>query len=221
MKIVCIATHPDDETLGCGGTLLRHKKEGAEIHWIIATSATGPNFTDLDLSTQNQQIDTVAQSYGFNTINKLNLPATMLDQIPENTIIPKLIEAVNDINADIVFLNHQGDAHSDHRIIHHCTLAALKPFRSSQAIKKIYAMETLSETDQAGPNSTYPFHPTTYINISDVIDEKIKIFETFLSEQQTYPKPREASAIRALARVRGASVGLPYAEAFMLIREVR
>jgi N-acetylglucosamine malate deacetylase 1 len=221
MRILCIATHPDDETLGCGGTLLRHKQEGDELNWLLMTSATGVNFSDGDLEQQNKQIEAVSGAFGFMKVQQLNFPSSELDRVSESNIVKGIAEAAAEIQPDIVYVNHGGDIHSDHRIVFQCAMSALKPFKSGRALSRIYTMEIPSETDQSPATWDKPFIPTTYVEIGDFIDRKIDIFSLYVSEQQEYPMPREKSAICSLARVRGSTIGFEYAEAFALIREVR
>ena len=221
MKVLCIATHPDDETLGAGGTLLRHRDDGDEIHWLVATKAIAPNFSDADAKVQARQMDAVAKAFGFATVTQLAFPSATLDRVPDSDLVSALLPSIRAVAPDVVYVNHGGDVHSDHSKVFQCVCAALKPFRFGLASPTIYAMEVPSETDQAPAGFNRPFLPTTFVDVSGFIDRKIEIFALYESEQQAFPLPREESAIRALARWRGATIGVAAAEAFMLVREVR
>ena len=221
MKVLCIAPHPDDETLGCGGTLLRHIEDGDAVHWLIVTAAVAPAFDEDYAAAQNRQIDAVAEAYGFAGVVRLGLPAAGLDQVPERDLIGALREQVDAVAPAAVYINHRGDAHSDHRITFDCAMAALKPFRTGPGIERIVAYETLSETEQAPPLAANAFLPNSFVAIGAQLERKLEILELYGTELQPFPLPREAGAVRALARLRGAALGVEYAEAFMVMREVR
>ena len=221
MNVLCIAPHPDDETLGCGGTLLRHIEDGDAVHWLIVTAAGAPAFDEDYAAAQNRQIDAVADAYGFAGVVRLGLPAAGLDQVPECDLIGALCEQVDALAPAAVYINHRGDAHSDHRITFDCAMAALKPFRTGPGIERILAYETLSETEQAPPLAANAFLPNSFVAIGAQLERKLEILELYATELQPFPQPREASAVRALARLRGAAPGVEYAEAFMVMREVR
>lgn len=218
-RILCIAPHADDETLGCGATLLRHRAEGDEIHWLLATDPKPPLFGADYIANRETVLAQVAGDYGFAAVHRLGLPAAGLDRLPEGEVIEALRTAITTVAPHVVYLPHGGDVHSDHRILFTCTMAALKPFRTSLSVKRIYAYETISETEQSVVGA--PFLPNSFMDVSATFEAKLGIMTRFRTELQPFPLPREASAIRAQARLRGASLGVEYAEAFMLIREVR
>lgn len=221
MNVLCIAPHPDDETLGCGGTLLRHIENGDAVHWLIVTAARTPTFDEDYAAAQTRQINAVAEACGFANVITLGLPAAGLDRIPESDLIGALREQVDAVAPAVVYINHRGDAHSDHRITFDCAMAALKPFRAGPGIERILAYETLSETEQAPPLAANAFLPNSFVAIGPQLERKLEILELYATELQPFPQPREAGAIRALARLRGAALGIDYAEAFMVMREVR
>jgi LmbE family N-acetylglucosaminyl deacetylase len=220
LKILCLATHADDETLGCGGTLLRHRAEGDEIAWLIATNPTRDHFGSDFLARRTRQIENVARAYKFVETSFLGLPATGVAAVPDGHVVAALAAELDRLVPDVLYLNHGGDVHSDHRAIFSAAMASTKPFRRGRSIKRIFAYETISETEQSFGHSS-EFRPNSFVDISAHIDEKISILEMYEGETQPFPMPREASAVRAQARVRGATFGVPFAEAFMLIRDFR
>lgn len=221
MRVLCIAPHADDETLGCGGTLLRHRAEGDEIHWLLVTEPQPPLFQADFIERRRQQVEQVEAEYGFASLTRLGLAAAGLDRIADGDMVAILKQAILNVAPDIVYVNHGGDIHSDHTAVFRATMAALKPFRTGTAIKRILAYETLSETEQAGPTPDRAFLPNVFVDITAHMDRKIEILSVFAEELMPHPLPREASALRAQARLRGATIGTGYAEAFALIREVR
>ena len=221
MKVLVISTHPDDETLGCAGTLLKHKKNEDSLHWIIATTPHTPKWSEEVIVRKELEIETVSGAYRMDSVQKLGFPTVMLDTLPITDVIGALETKISKINPDIIYLVHGGDVHTDHQVVFNATLAVLKPFKMSRiGVKKILAFETLSSTDAAYQSPSSAFLPNIYIDISDFMDDKLDIMRKYESEAQPDPMPRSNSAITALARFRGATIGTEYAEAFMLIREI-
>lgn len=221
MKVLAIATHPDDETLGCGGTLLRHMADGDSVHWLIVTEAKPNDFGHDFAAARPALIGKVADAYGFAGISELRFPAARLAEVAEKDLIQGFAQAIASVAPDVVYLNHGGDAHSDHRRAFAAAMAALKPFRSGKSVHRILAYETLSETEQAPAGFGPHFVLNAFVDITPFLERKIALFDLYETERQPFPLPREASAIRALARLRGATIGVDSAEAFMLMREVR
>lgn len=223
MNILILAAHPDDETLGCGATLLRHHARGDRLFWLIATRALpGGSWSDAVIAQKQKEVEQVAAAYPMQDWQWLNFPAARLDTIPRSDLIAALAQALDQFQPDCVYLPHAGDIHSDHRILNAAFLSAAKPFHSREPkIRRILAYETLSSTD-AAPSPAFPaFTPNSFTRVSTAeLDEKISLMSLYASEAQTDPAPRGPAAIRALARYRGATIGREWAEAFMLIREI-
>jgi len=221
MKILVIAPHPDDETLGCGGALLRHQAEGHEVHWVVVTEAHQPQWSSDYIEKKSVEISAVFDSYKMTSLQELKFPTTQLDEIPLSKLIDRLREAIDNVRPDIVYLVHDGDVHTDHHAVFTATLSVLKTFYMKKwGVKRILSCETLSSTEAAAPQPHRVFIPNVYQDISSYLERKIEIMATYETESQPDPFPRGPLAIRGLARYRGASIGVDYAEAFMLIREV-
>jgi LmbE family N-acetylglucosaminyl deacetylase len=221
MRILVIAPHPDDETLGCGGSLLKHKSNGDSLSWLIATRGHEPQWSAELLERKETEIANVSAAYGFENTFRLSFPTIKLDTIPLDEIIVAIRDAVTDCKPDVVYLNHFGDVHSDHRVVFEATLAVLKPFYSGKhGVKKILSYEVLSSTDAAPLNPARIFVPNVFNDVTDFWEKKLEIMALYESELQEYPLPRALDSLRALGRVRGATIGAEFAEAFMLVREV-
>ena len=221
MRILVVAPHPDDETLGCGGTLLKHRSEGDGLYWLIATKAHEPQWTAEVLSQKEGEITQVTEAYGFKEVFRLGFPTIRLDAVPLSEIITGITGAVEQARPDVVYLNHSGDIHSDHRAVFEAAMSALKPFYSQKhGVRRILSYEILSSTDAMPPDPARSFIPNIFTNITEFIDSKLEIMSLYKSEVQPYPLPRAAESIRALARYRGSTIGVEYAESFRLIREV-
>lgn len=215
-KVLCVAVHPDDETLGCGGTLLKHKSNGDEIHWLICTQTNTKNdFYKI----REDEIKKVTQLYDFDSVSNLKLNSMQVDEYTMSELIGKISKIINEIQPEIIYLPFKGDVHSDHRVIFDATYSCTKSFRYP-FIKKIYMMETLSETEFAVSTVENSFIANSFNNITPFIDKKIEIMQVFKSEIEEHPFPRSIKNIEALATFRGASCGCEYAESFMLIKEI-
>lgn len=221
MRVTVISPHPDDETLGCGGTLLKHKAAGDQLDWIIVTHGHAPNWPEATLRKKEREIEAVKTAYGFARVKKLEFRSTELDAAPFGDVIEKLRKALDETTPNHLYLNHSGDIHSDHRVVFEATMSALKSFNTARlGLKRLLSYETLSSTEAAPANSFRAFLPNVFTDITPFIEEKLKIMSIYETELQPYPLPRSLESIRALARFRGATMGLEYAEAFMLIREL-
>ncbi|UTJ07336.1 PIG-L deacetylase family protein [Arcobacter roscoffensis] len=215
-KVLIIAVHPDDETLGCGGTLLKHKVNGDEIHWLICTTIDKKhNYYEK----REKEIEEVSKLYDFDSVHNLRLKTMQVDEYSMTELVSKISEVINEIQPNIVYLPFKGDVHSDHRKIFEASYSCTKSFRYP-FIKKIYMIETLSETEFAPSTKEDSFIPNSFVDISEFINKKIDIMKVFESEISEHPFPRSERNIKALATLRGATCGYEYAESFILLKEI-
>lgn len=214
--ILVIAPHPDDETLGAGGLLLRARAAGRAIHWLIVTGITEQDWPVEKVVRRETEIDTVTKAFGFAGVHRLNLPSAKLETLPLGEIIGRIGKVVNTIKPEMILIPHRGDAHSDHHVVHAAATACAKWFRYP-SVRWTLVYETLSETD-AGLFSSDPFIPNIFVDISEHLEEKLHITTMFNDEIGEFPFPRSLDAIRALAMTRGAASGTRAAEAFILLR---
>ena len=219
-RVLVVATHPDDETLGCGGTLLKHKANGDEIHWLIATGIKKSKGCSVSaIEKRNKEIKKVEDLYGFASVNKLNLSTTKVDTYSMGELVSKISHVINTVKPNIIYLPFKGDVHSDHKYIFDAAYSCTKIFRYP-FIKKIFMMETLSETEFSLSTKEDSFVPNIFVDISEFMDKKIEIMKTYENEMGVHPFPRSERNIRALATFRGATSGCNYAESFMLLKEI-
>lgn len=220
-KILCIAPHPDDETLGCGGALLAHRANGDEIYWLIVTTiSVEAGFTAERVAQRESEIAAVSAAYGFAGLYRCDFPTMRLDTVPMADLVNSIGAAVQQVAPDVLFLPYRGDAHSDHAVVFDAAAACTKSFRYP-SVKSVYAYETLSETEFGLRPDDSGFRPNLFINITDYLDAKIAIMRLFVSELGEFPFPRSETSIRALAQLRGVQSGSAAAEAFMILREIR
>ncbi|MSS73600.1 MAG: PIG-L family deacetylase [Candidatus Latescibacteria bacterium] len=221
MRVLAISVHPDDETLGCGGTLLRHHAGGDSLFWLIVTQAYEPMWSADVIARKSAEVERVASAYAFEWVMRLGMPTARLDTVPQNDLIAPLRDAISEVRPEVVYVVHGGDVHTDHGVVFTATMSVLKPFYMARlGVHRILCYETLSSTDAAPILPGRQFMPVVYRDISSFIDRKIEIMSFYETEYQADPMPRGPASIRALARHRGATLGVDYAEAFMLIRDV-
>ncbi|GAA65006.1 hypothetical protein P20311_2810 [Pseudoalteromonas sp. BSi20311] len=218
--ILIVAPHADDETLGCGGTILRYIKEGHEVHWLLVTGMKEEfGFSTEQITIRNKEIDKVNKLYGFSSLNKLNFPPAALEKVSKGELIGAISKVVNAIKPDEVFTTYRNDAHSDHEIVYDAVMSCTKSFRYP-FVKRVLAYETISETDFGLKPEDGGFRPNTFIDIGPFLQEKLNILEVFESEVGEFPFPRSRKSLESLAFVRGAQSNCNAAEAYFLIKEV-
>ena len=218
MKILFVAPHPDDETLGCGGTILKHHAKGNETHWLIVTGiSVDSGWPSSKVEKRDDEIKEVSKKYRFSNVHKLNFPTTRVDTLPISDIIGKIVEIYNSIEPDIVYYPFSNDVHTDHQIIAKAMQSSFKWFRFPH-IKKVYMYETISETDFNFAGDRI-FKPNVFVDISKYLNEKIKIMKIYDGEMGEFPFPRSEQTIRSLALLRGSQSGFKSAEAFELVYE--
>ncbi len=221
-NVLFVSVHPDDETLGCGGTILKHYKCGDQIYWLNLTGPTPNhpyNFTQEMIDARNNLLKEINASYGFSSFFNLQFPTQMLDTIDHRILITEIFNVYKKIKPDILYIPNRSDIHSDHRIGFSALFAAAKSFRSD-SIRRILMYETLSETEFAPALAENAFIPNVFVDISDYLEDKIKIMELYDTEVMPDPLPRSKYAIRALAAYRGSRIGVQYAEAFQSLLEI-
>lgn len=219
-NILVIAVHPDDETLGCGGTLLRHKSNGDAVHWLILTSIKEENgFAASVVETRQREIEAVSSMYAFDGVYDLDFPTMRMDEISFNRLISSISEVFKLVEPNVVYLPFKSDVHTDHQIVFKAAYSCTKNFRYS-SISKVLMMETLSETEFAPATKEDTFVPNMFVDISNFIERKIEIMNLYGNEIGQHPFPRSERNIRALATFRGAMAGCDYAESFMILKEI-
>jgi len=218
-KVIVIAPHPDDELIGCGGTLLRYASENKRIGWIIVTSMQEKYGWSLEkIKERDNEIKQVGKGLKIQQKNifQLNFPTVRLDTIPMEKIVKKLSHIIKDFEPNEIFIPNQSDIHSDHKIIFNAACSSVKWFRNP-SINRILCYETISETDFSFEN--IGFKPNVYIDISETINKKIELLNIYKSEVGEFPFPRSNDSVIALSKIRGSQSGFNAAESFQLLYE--
>ena len=216
MRFVVIAPHNDDEILGVGGTMAKLAKQG---HEVIVCEVTAGDLDNEIVQLQKREAVASHELMGVKT-HFMDLPVVGLKEMKTTELNKAFQEHLLKLQPDIVFIPHKGDMHIDHRMTIEAAMVALRPVTFPR-LRAIYAYETLSETDWNTPSIDNAFIPTMFVDISDEIDVKLEAMKCHASQLCEYPHPRSLDAMKALAMHRGATVCKEYAEAFMVIREVK
>lgn len=216
-KILIIAPHPDDEVIGCGGTILKHIQKKDEVYCVFFTKYADNN-SGLILE-RNKEIDVVSKKLSFTKYFKLEYITATLDKEPLNKLIADVGTVFKEIQPNVVYVPFPGDIHSDHKVVFNASVACTKWFRYP-SVRKVLCYETVSETDFFISPEINNFSPNLFVDITPFMEKKIEIASIYKSEFGEHPFPRNSRNIKALATIRGASCGSEFAEAFMLLKEI-
>jgi LmbE family N-acetylglucosaminyl deacetylase len=225
-KILVIAAHPDDEVLGCGGTIARMAQEGHVVNIGILGEGVTSRFEkreDADkglIESLKENCRQSANSLGAQEPIFFDMPDNRFDTVPILKVVKHIETLINKLNPKIIFTQHGGDLNVDHAITFRATLIACRPVKGC-TVRDIYAYEVPSSTEWSF-NQFHPvFNPTMFMDISAHIETKIQAIQNYKGEIRSTPHPRSPEAIRAVARRWGAVVGFDYVEAFQTIRSVK
>ena len=219
-KVLIVAPHPDDETLGCGGTILKHKSAGDIVDWLIITNIIPEEEYSTGKYEERQvEIDSVANEYSFDDVFKLDFSTTMLDSIPNKEIIEAVCKVIYAVKPNIIYIPYRNDVHSDHKATFDAVISSIKTFRCPSA-KRVLMYEVLSETEFAPALQNFAFSPNSFSDISGYFEKKMAIMKIYKGELGEHPFPRSEKNLKALATFRGATAGVKYAEAFMVLKEI-
>jgi LmbE family N-acetylglucosaminyl deacetylase len=218
-RTLVVAPHMDDEVLGCGGTIARLADAGSEVHVAVVTTGRPPRFEAAAEEDCRKEAIAAHGILGVHRTHFLDLPAAELDMVPHAELNQALGEIVGAVAPDMLLLPFNGDVHLDHQLIFNSGMVAARPNRSLFPTR-LWAYETLSETNWNAPYLTPGFHPTIYVDIAATLDRKIAAMRAYASQLRLFPDERSIEAIEALAWLRGAAVHRPAAEAFVALREV-
>jgi len=218
-KTLVIAPHPDDEVLGCGGTMARLVDAGLHVVAAIMTTGREPSFRKPAVEQVAREARAAHAIIGTSELRHLDLPAAALDTLSAAELNARFAELIDQVCPSTLFVPFVGDIHIDHQLTFVSAMVAARP-RRHDAPSRIYAYETLSETNWLAPGVTPAFIPNVFIDITETLERKLNGFKAFDSQLKAFPDERSLLAIEALARVRGAMVFRQAAEAFMLIRQI-
>ena len=226
MNILVVAAHPDDEVLGCGGTIAYHIAQGDSVHVIIlAEGITARDQSrnrqahDGDLSQLAQAAEQAHKILKTTTLKLLDLPDNRLDSLDRLDVVKHIEQYVAQYQPTVVYTHHSSDVNVDHRRVHEAVVTACRP-QPGFCVTRLLFFEVASSTEWQPPQSGHYFMPNWFVNIESTLALKLQALDAYASEMRQFPHPRSLKAVEHLARWRGACVGVNAAEAFVLGREI-
>lgn len=219
-KVLVFAPHPDDEILGCGGTMIKYIDAGNEVYVCIVTKGCLPLFPPEAVEKTRTETRECHKKMGVKKTYFLDFPAVMIEKENRYEVNAKILEVVKEVQPDDVYIPHWGDMQKDHQIVADACMVALRP-KYEPKVKRIYSYETMSETAWNAPSIQNEFIPNVFVDISGSIDRKIEALDFFKTQLSPFPDARSLESVEALAKYRGALMHFRAAEAFMLIRELK
>jgi len=225
LNILVAAAHPDDEVLGCGGTIARLAHEGHSVFLgIMGQGITSRHSTAGE--SEKSAVDAlracshrVADLLGIKEIIFHDLPDNRFDTVPLLDIAKIVEDLVLRFRPSVIYTHHAGDLNVDHQVLHRAVLTASRPTAGS-SVKELYAFEVPSSTEWSFGQLQPIFSPNVFVDIKNTLATKIAAIKLYRTEIRDFPHPRSDEALRALARFRGSATGLEAAEAFILIRKI-
>jgi len=216
-NVLFVAPHPDDEVIGCAGTIKKLANGGNKIFVLVMSRGKKELYSDEKILNVRREAEAAHSILGVTGTRFLDFPAPDLDTIPISEISEAICKVIVELNINTLYLPHYGDIHHDHKIVFNAGLVAARPVNGNP-VRSIYTYETLSETEWGIPEPSDAFIPTCFENISVFFDSKVEAMKCYKSQLKEFPNPRSLKNIESLATYRGASVGFTLAEAFMVIR---
>jgi LmbE family N-acetylglucosaminyl deacetylase len=226
IKVLVIAAHPDDEVLGCGGTISRHAAVGDEVHVVILAEGVTSRDKIRERSRRSTELSILAEAahaaskiLGACSLTLHDLPDNRLDAIDLLDVVKLVENHLQTVTPDIVYTHHAGDLNIDHRRVHDAVITACRPL-PGHTVKTLLFFEVPSSTEWQTPGSAPSFSPDWFIDVSKTLSTKLQALRAYQAEMKPWPHPRSLEAVEHLARWRGASVGATAAEAYVLGRNV-
>jgi LmbE family N-acetylglucosaminyl deacetylase len=210
--VLVIATHPDDEVLGCGGTVALHTAAGDAVTSVIVCEGESLRYGPAGVG-QPEHIRRAAAALGVRDVRALGFADQRIDTFTLTDIITPLEQVVRDVRPDLVYCQYGGDVNRDHQLVFKAALVAIRP--TEDCIRAVYAFDTASSTEWAFPRT---FTADTWVDISDTLETKLAAMACYESELRPYPHPRSLEALRNRARAWGNQHCVDAAEVFMTVR---
>lgn len=224
-SVLILAAHPDDEVLGCGGTIAKLANDGAFIHVAflsdgITSRGGGGAAFDAQLSARRNAAKKACEILGVTSVSFGDFPDNRMDTVALLDIT-KVVEAlIAEHLPEIVFTHHAGDVNIDHRRLHDAVVTSCRP-QKGHSVKTLLCFEVPSSTEWQLAGSGPVFIPNWFVDISKTLDRKLLALDAYAAELRDWPHPRSKQGVEYLARWRGATVGAEAAESFLLGRQLK
>jgi LmbE family N-acetylglucosaminyl deacetylase len=223
--VLVVAAHPDDEALGCGGTIAKHVDAGDDVHVLFFTDGVGSrddvgSAPDVEAPTvRTQAAHEACRILGTHPPTAFSFPDNQMDTVALLEVTKALELVVDEIRPQVIYTHHGGDLNVDHQIVYRALLTACRPLPNS-TVNEILTFEVASSTEWAATSLDVAFQPNTIVNIEATFDRKMAALRAYGEEMRPYPHARSYESVEALARLRGSQYGMALAEAFHTVRRV-
>ena len=217
-RVLVIGAHMDDEVLGCGGSISKHKQNGDYIHVCFLTDSSTCQYEgdSKKLHKKYDEAKIAGKILGVDEQTWLDFPDMKLDTITISKIAGKISDLVTKLDPTIIYTHSKEDLNRDHRIAQEATLVAARPMSSD--VLKIYSYPILSSTEWNHAS----FNPNTYVVLSRKnLDRKIEAMKAYQTELRDYPHPRSIKGMEIAAKSAGLVIGKEFAEPLELVRYIR
>ena len=220
-KILIVCAHPDDETLGMGGTIARLVNENNTIHVLFITDGSSSQYENYREMIEIKKIEmkNALNELGVQQFDFHMLPDMQLDVTAQIKINAVIVDKISQFKPDIVYTHFWGDINSDHRRVFDSTMVAVRP-TVNQSVKCVYCYETPSSTEWQAPKNDSVFNPNRFVDITDFHEKKISALKFYKSELREFPHPRSEKAVSIYDQRNGIVIARKYAERFVVIREI-
>ena len=223
--VLVVAAHPDDEVLGCGGTIARLAGEGHAVYAAILGEGITSRYDEREQADQQSiralrdRSGQVSKLLGVRKLYTYDLPDNRFDTVPMLDVVKIVERLIGRLRPEVIYTHHGGDLNVDHMVVHRAVLTASRPVADCP-VRTIYAFEVPSSTEWAFNRFEPVFRPNTFMDISATLERKIDAMKLYEGESRPFPHPRSSRALRAIALRWGSSLGVEAAEAFELIRTI-
>jgi len=225
-SVLVVAAHPDDEVLGCGGTIARHAEAGDQVQVLIVAEGATSRLQQRDPGQASDELSALAQAaqnagaiLGAAGVELLDFPDNRLDSLDRLDLIKRIEARMERHQPQVVYVHHAGDVNVDHRRLHEAVITACRP-TPGQPVRRLLSFEVASSTEWQPPGSAPAFQPNWFVDITSQWPSKREALAAYASEMRVWPHARSIEALEHLARWRGAQVGVEAAEAFCLLRQL-
>lgn len=228
--VVVVAAHPDDEVIGCGGTIARLASQGAAVHIVLLADgvesrhqagsliASDPDVR-AELDRRRDAARRAGQALGAANVEFADYPDNRMDTVPLLDVAQTIEAALRRYRPDTVLTHHSGDVNVDHRRVHDAVVVACRP-QPGHFVRTLLFFEVASSTEWQPPGSAPAFNPNYFVDVSRHLDSRRRALQEYAAEMRPWPHPRSHEALEYLSKWRGATAGVDAAEAFIVGRHI-
>jgi LmbE family N-acetylglucosaminyl deacetylase len=224
MRVLCVAAHPDDETLGAGATLAKHVQAGDSVEvLLLSDGAMARHETETPAARQRREerrsdATAAGKVLGVDDVTVLDYWGNQLDDVPLIDVVRDVEAKVESFQPEVIYTHHYGDLNIDHQLVARAVRTAARPTADSP-VDRVLSFETVSATEWGMPTADTAFQPTVFVDVGEQLDAKMDAIGVYETEMRDRPHPRAPASIRENARLWGDKSGLPAAEPFELLVE--